>query len=481
MPPVERPVLQSSNPVLSSRGFRRQNGGKTTARGPVVRAAWVGTHIRAGCDGHGSGELQRFPLPYLVADLMTKSNVLARASLAFGMTAVGVVLSWTVPQVPPTSLGRSYGIAVCAGLVVAVLVSLQRRMSSPAPALTLAHAVAQGVFLGMLSESVSAHISSGLFVQFVLGTMAAFAGVLVVHAVRLTSVAHRWYGFICAALLGSLLLITADLMLCPVLGTRGLGFHSMLVGVLVGVAGIVLAVSFLALHLGQVQAGITHGVPRRESWAAAFGLNLTLVWLYVETARLIISLARRTSGVSPRTVIRRQGHRRNDGTTSYTRIHEISHTRAVSRYVMGTAAAVVLVAVTVVAVWNSHPSNDGRDHHRVSAVIEEGAVCQSFPDQRYEVSCSTTAFGDVRFNCTNGRLGMCPPTTAVTLRNVGRIPVTLTMVSGNGEGDQRVTSLPDLTPGRAVTLRPRDEAYLSDILVRSAKPGWGAVKVVAVE
>lgn len=218
---------------------------------------------------------------------MTMGGVLTRTLPAFGLTVLMTVLSWTVPVVAPTDLGRSYGTAGGAGVAAAVLVLLQCRNRRPSATVTFAQAVAVGVFLGVLSNTLSAHLAPGVFVQFVLGTMAAFAGVLAAYALHWIRVANRWYGFLCAAVVGLLLLAAADVLLSPLLGADGLGFHSPYAGVLIGVAGIGCATPFLALHFRQVEDGITHGAPRRESWAAASGLALALVWLYVEAARLL--------------------------------------------------------------------------------------------------------------------------------------------------------------------------------------------------
>ncbi|MER6062315.1 hypothetical protein [Streptomyces sp. NPDC001792] len=101
------------------------------------------------------------------------------------------------------------------------------------------------------------------------------------------------------------------------------------------------------------------------------------------------------------------------------------------------------------------------------------------------MSCGTTAFGDVRFNCTGGMLGRCPETTAVTVRDAGRIATTVTTVSGEREGDRRLSAGSELKPGQDVTLRPGRALkylfYLFDILVRSATDGAGAIEVVDVD
>ncbi|CAB4641024.1 unannotated protein [freshwater metagenome] len=49
----------------------------------------------------------------------------------------------------------------------------------------------------------------------------------------------------------------------------------------------VLAAFFLILDFDQIQNSINAGVPQSESWRAAFGLMVTIVWLYMEVLRLL--------------------------------------------------------------------------------------------------------------------------------------------------------------------------------------------------
>ena len=52
-------------------------------------------------------------------------------------------------------------------------------------------------------------------------------------------------------------------------------------------SAIVLGAFFLALDFKQIEDGIAYGAPREESWLAAFGLTMTLVWIYIEMLRLV--------------------------------------------------------------------------------------------------------------------------------------------------------------------------------------------------
>jgi uncharacterized YccA/Bax inhibitor family protein len=58
-------------------------------------------------------------------------------------------------------------------------------------------------------------------------------------------------------------------------------------GTLIAVAAVALATFFLVLDFDQVEKTIAAGAPRNESWRCAFGLMVTLVWLYLEVLRLL--------------------------------------------------------------------------------------------------------------------------------------------------------------------------------------------------
>ena len=58
-------------------------------------------------------------------------------------------------------------------------------------------------------------------------------------------------------------------------------------GTLIAVAGVALATFFLVLDFDQIEKTIAMGAPREESWRMAFGLMVTIVWLYLEVLRLL--------------------------------------------------------------------------------------------------------------------------------------------------------------------------------------------------
>jgi uncharacterized YccA/Bax inhibitor family protein len=279
--------MRSSNPVFSRRGFSRDNGYAGFNAAPQAGGPAVGT---AGANPYATNPYapqQGAPQAPARGGAMTIDDVLSRTALTLGTVVVTAVLSWVLLPVDQANLSKSYGIAVGAALVAFVFAMIQSFKRKPVPALILAYAAFEGVFLGTLSNTVSTYISPGVVVQAVLGTMAVFAGVLIAYKMRWIRVTRRFYGFVMAAAMGFVLLMAVNLIFAAFGGGDGLGFRSGGLGILFGAIGIVLGACFLALDFKQVEDGVAYGAPREQSWLAAFGLTVTLVWIYTEVLRLL--------------------------------------------------------------------------------------------------------------------------------------------------------------------------------------------------
>ncbi|MFE1960133.1 Bax inhibitor-1/YccA family protein [Streptomyces sp. NPDC059479] len=286
--------MRSSNPVFSRRGFSRDNGHAGFNAAPQAGGPAVGTNPYATNPyatnpyapqqgaGYGAG-----PQAPARTDVMTIDDVVTRTATTLGTVILTAVLSWVLLPVDPANIGKSYGIAIGAALVAIVLSLIQSFKRRPAPALILAYAAFEGVFLGVISSAVSTYIAPGVVIQAVMGTMAVFAGVLFAYKMRWIRVTRRFYGFVMAAAMGFLLLMVANMLFSVFGGGDGLGFRSGGLGIVFGIVGIVLGACFLALDFKQVEDGVAYGAPREESWLAAFGLTLTLVWIYLEMLRLL--------------------------------------------------------------------------------------------------------------------------------------------------------------------------------------------------
>ncbi|MEV6762594.1 Bax inhibitor-1/YccA family protein [Streptomyces sp. NPDC051105] len=277
--------MRTSNPFLS-RWDGAGDAGRTAAR--------TGRPVGATVGGRPTDDYTTNPYaPDADTSLrtggtaVTMDDVVVRTAATLGTVVLTAVLSWLLLPVDEANVGRSYGLAVGSALIAFVLAMIQSVKRTPTPALILGYAAFEGVFLGVLSSTVSTYIAPGVVVQAVLGTFAVSAGALVAYRMRWIRVTQRFAGFVGAAATGFVLLLFADLLFSAFGAGDGLGFHSGGLGIAFGLVGIVLGAAFLALDFRQVEDAVAFGAPREEAWLAAFGLTTTLVWIYLEVLRVL--------------------------------------------------------------------------------------------------------------------------------------------------------------------------------------------------
>ncbi|WP_330317659.1 Bax inhibitor-1/YccA family protein [Streptomyces platensis] len=286
--------MRSSNPVFSRRGFSRDTGyagfnappQAGTAANPYAGAnpyAQGGNPYADPTNPYAQGQPATQAPPQYTPQTrpMTMDDVVARTGMTLGTVIAGATVGWLF-------LTQSLGFAIGAGLVAMVLALVQSFKRKPSPALILAYAALEGVFLGALSGFINGLPNmNGAPMQAVLGTMAVFVAMLVAYKTRIVRVTARFTRFVMIAALGFVLLSLVNVLFMVFGGGEGLGFRSGGLGIVFGIVGVVLGALFLALDFKQVEDGIAYGAPREESWLAAFGLTLTLVWIYMEMLRLI--------------------------------------------------------------------------------------------------------------------------------------------------------------------------------------------------
>ncbi|MEU8555724.1 Bax inhibitor-1/YccA family protein [Streptomyces anthocyanicus] len=303
--------MRSRNPVFSRRGFSRDNGYAGFNAAPQAGGPAVATQANPYEQGAQGNPYAQPPAgnpyaqnPYAQPDQqfgappqapattgrMTMDDVVIRTASTLGVLVVTAALAWALLPVDDANISRSYGIGIGAALIGMVLALVQSFKRKPTPALILSYAAFEGVFLGVVSSVVDNRIADGAAMQAVIGTMAVFAGVLIAYKAGWIRVNRRFYGFVMAAALGFVFLMMVNLLFAVFGGGDGLGFRSGALGVVFGIVGIILGACFLALDFKQVEDGLAYGAPREEAWFAAFGLTLTLVWIYLEFLRLIAIL-----------------------------------------------------------------------------------------------------------------------------------------------------------------------------------------------
>ncbi|MFJ5531515.1 Bax inhibitor-1/YccA family protein [Streptomyces sp. NPDC093261] len=288
--------MRSSNPVFSRRGFSRDNGYAGFNTAPQAGGAAAGTQGNPYAQNPYAGGNPYAQNPYAqqtqygappqapaTTGRMTMDDVVMRSAMTLGTVAVGAILAWTL--LPVSSTG--YGIAIGSALIAFVLAMVQSFKRTPSPALILGYAAFEGVFLGVISEMYNTRWAGAPF-QAVLGTMAVSGATLLVYKAGWIRVTARYARIGMAIAIAFVLVMAVNLLLVAFGAAPDGGLRSMgPLGALVGIVAILLGAFFLTLDFKQIEDGIAYGAPREESWLAAFGLTMTLVWIYVEMLRLV--------------------------------------------------------------------------------------------------------------------------------------------------------------------------------------------------
>ena len=234
------------------------------------------------------------------AGRMTIDSVVEKTGMTLGLLAVSAAITWFVIgdlnsadiSEADAAQGTAYALAMGGALIGFVLAMVNSFKKIISPALVLAYAVFEGVFIGAFSKVIAAYVGEPSIVfQAVLGTVVAFAGTLAAYKFFNIQVTDRFRkimmisGF---AIVG-VLLLNMVLSLTGVFESGGLrGFNTL--GLLVSCALVVYAVFMLIMDFDYAEKGIAAGLPERESWRVAFGLTITLVWLYIEILRILAIL-----------------------------------------------------------------------------------------------------------------------------------------------------------------------------------------------
>jgi uncharacterized YccA/Bax inhibitor family protein len=221
---------------------------------------------------------------------MTFDDVVTKTAVTMGVLIIAAALAWMfVPAALYFPLLIGSGLI---GFAVVMIVAFRRKVS---PGLVLLYAGIEGVFIGMISK-VFESMYDGIVVQAVIGTFAAAAVTLAAYKffnIRVTP-KFRKVVFIATIAFALAILINFLLALAGVnLGLRDSGTGAIsLLAVAFSLLGAVLAVLNLVLDFDYIEQGVAMGAPASESWRGAFGLTVTMVWLYIEILRLLSYLRR---------------------------------------------------------------------------------------------------------------------------------------------------------------------------------------------
>lgn len=220
---------------------------------------------------------------------MTLDDVIMKSAFTIGTVVLVAVGAWMV--VPFEAIMP----VMVTGLLIGFVLGLVNAFKKiPSPGLIMGYAVAEGVFLGTISKVFGAAYS-GAVMQAVVATFVTFGVMLALYKTRIIKVTARFTRMVVLGTIAyaAFALINLGIMFFAPDAFGPWGLRSGLLGIGIGLIAVALASMNLVLDFEFITQGIRNGVDRRYAWSAAFGLTVTLVWLYLEFLRLAAMFAGR--------------------------------------------------------------------------------------------------------------------------------------------------------------------------------------------
>ncbi|MEZ5371966.1 MAG: Bax inhibitor-1/YccA family protein [Microthrixaceae bacterium] len=277
-----------SNPVLNNKSLEKAS---TWSRGSAISAdtmtQWPppGMERPGAIDGDGRAMTMR-GTAWATGALL----VLLLISAAMGWVATGE------PEIVQTINGAQYDytipvlawVGVGVGFLCVIGLMFKPRL---AKFVSPVYALAEGFFVGAISKMYETFYD-GIVVQAVGVTLAVFATMLFLYGFRIIKVTDKFRRAVIFATIGIMVFYGISFVVSLFAGRESLRFLSspslLGIGFSVVVAGI--AAMNLALDFDFIERGERMGLHRDYEWYGAFGLLVTIVWLYLEILRLLSKL-----------------------------------------------------------------------------------------------------------------------------------------------------------------------------------------------
>ncbi|WP_083733226.1 Bax inhibitor-1/YccA family protein [Actinomadura sp. CNU-125] len=235
--------------------------------------------------GHGAAGpgVQAPPGAPPAARPMTLDDVVVRGFMTLITLIVTGALAWAL--VPVDLALPVMVVALLAMIGVWAFITFGRKANAP---LVLAFAAVYGVAVGIISHAYN-DVYHGVVLQAVVGTALAFAATLAAYALRIVRVTPKFVKFVIAAGAALVGLMLINLVVYAFGGDGGIGIRDPdnPLAYVFSVAAILLGCFFLLLDFDSVEQGVRAGAPEKFAWYCAFGLVLSLVWIYLEILRLL--------------------------------------------------------------------------------------------------------------------------------------------------------------------------------------------------
>ena len=224
------------------------------------------------------------PQPQSPVGVMTMDDVLAKTAITLLVVFGAAAATFTLMP-----LNLVFPVMIVGGLgafVVSLIVSFRHKIPVAG---VLLYSALEGLFIGGISKYFEV-TWPGIVVSAVLATFVTAGATLAAYKffnIRVTAKFRKMVTIATMALAGVFLVNFLLAMFGINTGLRAVGSNAGLLAIGVSILAVCLAVFNLVIDFDYVERGIASQAPAHESWRAAFGITVTMVWLYIEILRIL--------------------------------------------------------------------------------------------------------------------------------------------------------------------------------------------------
>ena len=223
---------------------------------------------------------------------MTRAGTAGKSIVLLALCAFSATFTWTQVAAGNTAVMMpALLVGGLGGFIMAMVVSFK---PATAPIVAPIYAVLEGLMLGALSSLMNIRYP-GIPQQAVLLTFAVALGVFTLYRMNILKATEGFRRMVVGATIGIAVFYLVNIVLSMFNVNMGYTMSSspIAIGINLVIAGV--AAMNLVLNFDDIDQAVRMGAPKRMEWYGAFGLMVTLVWLYLELLRLLSRLQGRRS------------------------------------------------------------------------------------------------------------------------------------------------------------------------------------------
>ncbi len=231
--------------------------------------------------------IKRLSRTFDTTESMTVSGTILKIGLLLTIVSLVGAWSWSFTSSNPSSalwltIGASF-----LGFIVAMLIIFK----SPNPALIIVYTALQGVVIGSISF-LFGEAYQGIVAQAILFTISITLGMLFLFGFRLVTVTKKLRSMILIATLGVVLFYFMSFIISIFSQSFADFVSSGVSGTAIAFVIVVIAALNLLLDFDFIEKGVEKELPKQFEWYGAFGIMVTLIWLYFSILRLLAASRR---------------------------------------------------------------------------------------------------------------------------------------------------------------------------------------------